>query len=128
MRPQCGTSVPCCPRQLRSKGCRLIIFERHLLKDLTTYEIAPKDHVHTCNRLVKLCSVNKPWAVASAAAEISPSSLDALIALAEAGLHASARERLLAPLARTYQLASLAPLAQLTSRYYLRSISAGISS
>jgi hypothetical protein len=35
--------------------------------------------------------------VASAAAEISPSSLDALIALAEAGLHASARERLLAP-------------------------------
>jgi hypothetical protein len=54
--------------------------------------------------------------VASAAAEISPSSLDALIALAEAGLHASARERLLAPLARTYQLASLAPLAQLFSR------------
>ncbi|MEA2913254.1 MAG: hypothetical protein QOJ15_5335, partial [Bradyrhizobium sp.] len=51
--------------------------------------------------------VNRPWAVASAAAEISPSSLDALIALAEAGLHASARERLLAPLARTYQLASL---------------------
>jgi hypothetical protein len=46
--------------------------------------------------------------VASAAAEISPSSLDALIALAEAGLHASARERLLAPLARTYQLAPLA--------------------
>ena len=62
--------------------------------------------------------------MASAAAEISPSSLDALIALAEAGLHASARERLLAP----YQLASLAPLAQLTSRYYVRSISAGISS
>ena len=29
--------------------------------------------------------------MASAAAEISPSSLDALIALAEAGLHASAR-------------------------------------
>jgi len=54
--------------------------------------------------------------VASAAAEISPSSLDALIALAEAGLHVSARERLLAPLARTYQLASLAPLAQLFSR------------
>ena len=51
--------------------------------------------------------------MASAAAEISPSSLDALIALAEAGLHASARERLLAPLARTYQLA---PLAQLFSR------------
>jgi len=66
--------------------------------------------------------------VASAAAEISPSSLDALIALAEAGLHASAGERLLAPLARTYQLAPLAPLAQLTSRYYVRSISAGISS
>ena len=65
--------------------------------------------------------------MASAAAEISPSSLDALLALAEAGLHASARERLLAPLARTYQLASLAPLA-LTSRYYVRSISAGISS
>ena len=63
--------------------------------------------------------------MASAAAEISPSSLDALIALAEAGLHASARERLLAPLARTCQLASLAPL---TSRYYVRSISAGISS
>ena len=66
--------------------------------------------------------------MASAAAEISPSSLDALIALAEAGLHVPARERLLAPLARTYQLASLAPLAQLTSRYYVRSISAGISS
>ena len=63
--------------------------------------------------------------MASAAAEISLSSLDALIALAEAGLHASARERLLA---RTYQLASLVPLAQLTSRYYARSISAGISS
>jgi hypothetical protein len=54
--------------------------------------------------------------VASAAAEISPSSLDALIAFAEAGLHASACER------------SLAPLAQLTSRYYVRSISAAISS
>ena len=65
------------------------------MKDLTTIEIAPKDHVHTCNRLVKLCSVNRPWAVARAAAEISPSSLDALIALA------SARERLLASLART---------------------------
>jgi hypothetical protein len=37
--------------------------------------------------------------VASAAAQISPSPLDALIALAEAGLHASARERLLALLA-----------------------------
>ncbi|QPF82309.1 SWIM zinc finger family protein [Bradyrhizobium genosp. L] len=42
--------------------------------------------------------------------------VDALIGFAEAGLHASARERLLAPLAKTYQLASLAPLALLLSR------------
>ncbi|MCA6125832.1 SWIM zinc finger family protein [Bradyrhizobium sp. WSM 1704] len=42
--------------------------------------------------------------------------LDALIGFAEAGLHASARDRLLAPLAKTYQLASLAPLAHLVSR------------
>src|SRR6202030_3310382 len=34
MSPRYGTSVPCCPRHLRSKGCRLIIFERHLLKEL----------------------------------------------------------------------------------------------
>jgi hypothetical protein len=40
----------------------------------------------------------------------------ALIGFAAAGLHGSARERLLAPLARTYQLASLPPLAQLFSR------------
>jgi len=65
--------------------------------------------------------------VASAAAEISPSSLDALIALAEAGLHASARA-LAGAAGKNYQLAPLAPLAQLTSRYYVRSISAGISS
>ncbi len=42
--------------------------------------------------------------------------IDALISFAEAGLHASAQERILAPLARTYQLASLTPLAQLFSR------------
>ncbi len=42
--------------------------------------------------------------------------IDALIGFAEAGLHGSAQERLLAPLAKTYQLASLAPLAQLFSR------------
>ncbi|VIO75998.1 SWIM zinc finger family protein [Bradyrhizobium ivorense] len=42
--------------------------------------------------------------------------VDALIGFAEAGLHASARERLLAPLAGTYQLASLGPLAQLFAR------------
>lgn len=42
--------------------------------------------------------------------------VDALIGFAEAGLHGSARERLLAPLAKTYQLASLPPLAQLFSR------------
>ena len=35
---------------------------------------------------------------------------------AEAGLHGSARERLLVPLAKTYQLASLTPLGQLFSR------------
>jgi hypothetical protein len=42
--------------------------------------------------------------------------VDALIGFAEAGLHGSARERLLAPLAKTYQLSSLPPLAQLFSR------------
>jgi hypothetical protein len=42
--------------------------------------------------------------------------VDALIGFAEAGLHGSAQERLLAPLAKTYQLASLAPLAQLFAR------------
>ncbi|GKQ50474.1 SWIM zinc finger family protein [Bradyrhizobium sp. Ce-3] len=42
--------------------------------------------------------------------------VDALIGFAESGLHASARERLLVPLAKTYQLASLDPLAQLLSR------------
>jgi hypothetical protein len=42
--------------------------------------------------------------------------VDALIGFAEAGLHASAQERLLAPLAKTYQLASLTPLAQLFLR------------
>jgi hypothetical protein len=42
--------------------------------------------------------------------------VDALIGFPEAGLHGSARERLLAPLANTYQLASLSPLAQLFSR------------
>jgi SWIM zinc finger len=42
--------------------------------------------------------------------------VDALIGFAEAGLHGSAQERLLAPLAKTYQLASLAPLAQLFLR------------
>jgi hypothetical protein len=42
--------------------------------------------------------------------------VDALIGFAEAGLHDSPRERLLAPLAKTYQLASLPPLAQLFLR------------
>ncbi|QOZ26472.1 SWIM zinc finger family protein [Bradyrhizobium sp. CCBAU 51753] len=42
--------------------------------------------------------------------------VDALIGFAEAGLHTTARERLLAPLAGTYQLASLGPLAQLFAR------------
>ena len=42
--------------------------------------------------------------------------VDALIGFAEAGLHGSARERLLVPLAKTYQLASLTPLGQLFSR------------
>src|SRR5260221_6059764 len=42
--------------------------------------------------------------------------VDALIDFAEAGLHGSAQERLLAPLAKTYQLASLTPLAQLFLR------------
>lgn len=42
--------------------------------------------------------------------------VDALIGFAEAGLHGSAGERLLAPLAHTYRLASLPPLAQLFSR------------
>ena len=42
--------------------------------------------------------------------------IDALIGFAEAGLKGSAQERLLAPLAKTYQLASLNPLAQLFSR------------
>jgi hypothetical protein len=42
--------------------------------------------------------------------------VDALIGFAEAGLHGSAQERLLAPLAKIYQFASLAPLAQLFSR------------
>jgi hypothetical protein len=42
--------------------------------------------------------------------------VDALIGFAEAGLHGSAQERLLAPLAKTYQQASLTPLAQLFLR------------
>ncbi|QHO77329.1 hypothetical protein ACH79_36510 [Bradyrhizobium sp. CCBAU 051011] len=42
--------------------------------------------------------------------------VDALIGFAEAGLHSPAQERLLAPMAKTYQLASLTPLAQLFSR------------
>jgi hypothetical protein len=42
--------------------------------------------------------------------------LTALIGYAEASLHGSAQERLLVPLAKTYQLASLTPLAQLFSR------------
>jgi hypothetical protein len=42
--------------------------------------------------------------------------VDALIGFAESGLHGSAKERLLTPLAKTYQLASLTPLAQLISR------------
>jgi len=42
--------------------------------------------------------------------------VNALIGFAEAGLHGSAQERLLVPLAKTYQLASLTPLAQLFSR------------
>jgi len=42
--------------------------------------------------------------------------VDALIGFAEASLHGSARERLLVPLAKTYQLASLTPLAQLFLR------------
>jgi hypothetical protein len=42
--------------------------------------------------------------------------VDALIGFAEGGLHGSAQERLLAPLAKTYQLASLTPLAQLFLR------------
>jgi hypothetical protein len=42
--------------------------------------------------------------------------VDALIGFAEAGLHGSARERLLAALPKTYELASLTPLAQLFSR------------
>jgi hypothetical protein len=42
--------------------------------------------------------------------------VDALIGFAEAGLQGSAQERLLALLAKTYQLASLTPLAQLFLR------------
>ncbi len=42
--------------------------------------------------------------------------VNVLIGFAEAGLHGSAQERLLVPLAKTYQLASLTPLAQLLSR------------
>jgi hypothetical protein len=42
--------------------------------------------------------------------------VDALIGFAEAGLHGSTQERLLAQLAKTYQLASLPPLAQLFLR------------
>jgi len=42
--------------------------------------------------------------------------VDALIGFAEAGLHGSAQERLLAPLVKIYQFASLAPLAQLFLR------------
>ena len=48
--------------------------------------------------------------------QLLQSGVDALIDFAEAGLHGSAQERLLAPLAKTYQLASLPPLAQLFSR------------
>ena len=48
--------------------------------------------------------------------QLLQSGLNALIGFAEAGLHASAQRRLLVPLAKTYQLASLAPLAQLFSR------------
>jgi hypothetical protein len=42
--------------------------------------------------------------------------VEALIGFAEAGLHGSAQEKLLAPLATTYRLASLTPLAQLFLR------------
>ena len=42
--------------------------------------------------------------------------VDALIGFAEAGLRGSAQERLLEPLAKTYQLASLSPVAQLLLR------------
>ncbi|GLS19397.1 hypothetical protein GCM10007874_24140 [Labrys miyagiensis] len=42
--------------------------------------------------------------------------VDALISCAEAGLQRAARERLLQPLAQTYELASLAPLMQLFTR------------
>ena len=49
-------------------------------------------------------------------AQLLQGGVDALIGFAEAGLHASAQERLLAPLAKSYQLASLTPLAQLVSR------------
>lgn len=48
--------------------------------------------------------------------ELLRTGVNALIGFAEAGLHGSARARLLAPLATTYQLASLTPLAQLFSR------------
>jgi hypothetical protein len=48
--------------------------------------------------------------------QLLQSGLNALIGFAEAGLHGSAQERLLVPLAKTYQLASLTPLAQLFSR------------
>jgi hypothetical protein len=42
--------------------------------------------------------------------------VDALIGYAKAGLSGAAQERLLVPLAKTYQLASLSPLAQLFAR------------
>jgi hypothetical protein len=48
--------------------------------------------------------------------QLLQSGLNALIGFAEAGLHGPAQERLLVPLAKTYQLASLTPLAQLFSR------------
>src|SRR5262249_30975981 len=48
--------------------------------------------------------------------QLLQSGVNALIGFAEAGLHTSAQERLLAPLAKTYRLASLTPLAQLFSR------------
>jgi hypothetical protein len=48
--------------------------------------------------------------------QLLQSGLDALIGFAEAGLHGPAQQRLLVPLAKTYQLASLTPLAQLFSR------------
>jgi len=73
--------------------------------------------VSIAGELVSRCRAPPPTDISvRQTSQLLQGGLDALIGFAEAGLHESAQQRLLVPLARTYQLASLAPLAQLFSR------------